>query len=174
MATPILPPDLTAGDFADALEAFRRIVGSEHVYIGEALSAYVDPYSIAADPDAHATPAAVAPDSAEQVQAILETGQPVQGPALADILPRPGYGGAAPRMPGTVVLDLNRMNRILEVNVELGYALVEPGVSYFDLYRYLQDKGIKLWLDVPDPGWGSVRATRWSAAWVTRPMAITS
>jgi 4-cresol dehydrogenase (hydroxylating) len=47
------------------------------------------------------------------------------------------------------------MNRILEVNEENAYALVEPGVSYFDLYRYIQEKGLKLWVDVPDPGWGS-------------------
>ncbi len=66
------------------------------------------------------------------------------------------YGGAAPVMSGTVVLDMNRMNRILEVNEDFGYALVEPGVSYFDLYDYIQKKGLKLWLDVPDPGWGSV------------------
>jgi 4-cresol dehydrogenase (hydroxylating) len=48
------------------------------------------------------------------------------------------------------------MNRILEVNADFGYALVEPGVSYFDLYEHIQAKGLKLWLDVPDPGWGSV------------------
>src|SRR5580700_7557833 len=47
------------------------------------------------------------------------------------------------------------MNRILEVSEENAYALVEPGVSYFDLYRYIQEKGLKLWVDVPDPGWGS-------------------
>jgi FAD/FMN-containing dehydrogenase len=47
------------------------------------------------------------------------------------------------------------MNRILEVNEQSAYALVEPGVSYFDLYRYIQEKGLKLWIDVPDPGWGS-------------------
>src|SRR6516165_9296006 len=66
-----------------------------------------------------------------------------------------GYGGAAPVYSGSVVLDLKRMNRILEVNEENAYALVEPGVSYFDLYRYIQEKGLKLWVDVPDPGWGS-------------------
>ena len=66
------------------------------------------------------------------------------------------YGGASPRMAGTVVLDLKRMNRILEVSESDGYALVEPGVSYFDLYEHIQAKGYKLWLDVPDPGWGSV------------------
>ena len=54
-----------------------------------------------------------------------------------------------------MVLDLKRMNRILEVNEQNAYALVEPGVSYFDLYRYIQEKGLKLWVDVPDPGWGS-------------------
>lgn len=36
------------------------------------------------------------------------------------------------------------------------YAIVEPGVSYFDLYQYIREKGLKVWLDVPDPGWGSV------------------
>src|SRR5690606_36445127 len=34
-------------------------------------------------------------------------------------------------------------------------ALVEPGVSYFDLYKYIQDRGLKVWIDTPDPGWGS-------------------
>ena len=66
-----------------------------------------------------------------------------------------GYGGSAPAYSGSVVLDLKRINRILEVNEDNAYALVEPGVSYFDLYRYIQEKGIKLWVDVPDPGWGS-------------------
>ena len=66
------------------------------------------------------------------------------------------YGGAAPILSGSVVVDLNRMNRILEVNEKFGYALVEPGVSYFDLLRLHPGRGLKLWLDVPDPGWGSV------------------
>lgn len=157
METPILPPGLSAGDFAEALEAFRRIVGREQVYTGEALASYIDPYSIAADPDAHATPAAIAPASTEQVQAVLKVANQFKVPLWPISCGKNhGYGGAAPRMSGTVVLDLKRMNRILEVNVESGYALVEPGVSYFDLYAYLQEKGIRLWLDVPDPGWGSV------------------
>ena len=48
------------------------------------------------------------------------------------------------------------MNRILEVNERNASALVEPGVSYFDLYRYIQERKLKLWIDCPDPGWGSV------------------
>jgi (+)-pinoresinol hydroxylase len=48
------------------------------------------------------------------------------------------------------------MNRILEVNETNAYALVEPGVSYFDLYNYIQEHKLKVWIDCPDPGWGSV------------------
>lgn len=48
------------------------------------------------------------------------------------------------------------MNRIIEVNEKYGYAVVEPGVSYFDLYRHLQKTGSKLWIDPAAPGWGSV------------------
>jgi 4-cresol dehydrogenase (hydroxylating) len=48
------------------------------------------------------------------------------------------------------------MNRVLEVNEELGYAVVEPGVRWFDLYEAIQAGGHKLMLSVPDLGWGSV------------------
>ncbi|HSV45774.1 MAG TPA: FAD-binding protein, partial [Ramlibacter sp.] len=67
-----------------------------------------------------------------------------------------GYGGAAPSLTGSVVLDLKRMNRVLEVDERQGSCLVEPGVSYFDMYRHLQSMGSKLWIDCPDPGWGSM------------------
>jgi hypothetical protein len=39
-----------------------------------------------------------------------------------------GYGGAAPRVSGSVVINMGKyMNNILEVNVEGAYCLVEPG-----------------------------------------------
>ena len=63
---------------------------------------------------------------------------------------------SAPAYSGSVVLDLKRMNRILEVNERNAYALVEPGVSYFDLYRHIRERHLKLWIDCPDPGWGSL------------------
>jgi 4-cresol dehydrogenase (hydroxylating) flavoprotein subunit len=36
-------------------------------------------------------------------------------------------------MPGSIVLDLGRMNRILELDVGLGYCVIEPRVGLFDL-----------------------------------------
>lgn len=39
-----------------------------------------------------------------------------------------GYGGAAPRVSGSIVVDMGKnLNRVLEVNVEGAYCLVEPG-----------------------------------------------
>jgi len=49
-----------------------------------------------------------------------------------------------------------RMNKILEVNEKFAYALVEPGVTFFDLHKYIQDHKYKLWIDVPDLGGGSI------------------
>lgn len=48
------------------------------------------------------------------------------------------------------------MNRIIEVDERLGYAIVEPGVTFFQLYDFLAQKEIKLWLSTPAPGWGSI------------------
>jgi 4-cresol dehydrogenase (hydroxylating) len=46
------------------------------------------------------------------------------------------------------------MNRVLEVDEEHAYAVVEPGVSFFDLYEAVRAR--KLWISTPDLGWGSV------------------
>lgn len=69
-----------------------------------------------------------------------------------------GYGGAAPRVRGSVVIDLGRrMNKILDINPDDYTCLVEPGVTFFALYEEIQRRGYKhLWVDVPDLGGGSV------------------
>ena len=48
-----------------------------------------------------------------------------------------GYGGPAPRVKGSVIVSLRRMNRVLEINEDSAYAVVEPGVRWFDLYDAL-------------------------------------
>src|SRR5690606_16588800 len=64
------------------------------------------------------------------------------------------YGGPAPSMRGSVVVDLKRMNRVIEVDDERNFAIVEPGVSYFDLYRHIQEHQLNVWIDCANPGWG--------------------
>ncbi len=58
-----------------------------------------------------------------------------------------GYGSSVPTADECVLVDLSRINRILDFNERLGYVTVEPGVTQRQLYRFLQDKGSKLWMD---------------------------
>ena len=153
-----VPPGVSASDFAAAIKEFEDAVGKEWVFTSdEDVALYRDPYSpFLGEPEERVASAAVAPDGVEQVQAVVRIANKYKIPIYPVSTGKNlGYGGSAPVYSGSVVLDLKRMNRILEVNEENAYALVEPGVSYFDLYRYIQEKGLKLWVDVPDPGWGS-------------------
>ncbi len=155
--TASLPPGVSREAMDAALDKFRQIVGREWVFSDEQLDSYADPYTISNDDNDYRPYAALGPASTEEVQQIVKVANELNIPLWPVSRGNNfAYGGAAPAMSGTVVLDMTRMNRILEVNEEFGYALVEPGVSYFDLYEYIQGKGLKLWLDVPDTGWGSV------------------
>ena len=58
-----------------------------------------------------------------------------------------GYGSSVPTADQCVLIDLSRMDRILDFNERLGYVTIEPGVTQRQLYRFLQDKGSKLWMD---------------------------
>ena len=154
-----LPPNVSQADFAAALEAFARIVGDSWVFTSdEDLELYRDSYSILwGEADERTASAAVAPDNADQVVELVKIANRYRIPIYPISTGKNlGYGGAAPALAGSVVFDLKRMNRIVEIDERQGYVVVEPGVSYFDLYHYIQDKGLKLWIDVPSPGWGSV------------------
>jgi 4-cresol dehydrogenase (hydroxylating) flavoprotein subunit len=152
-----LPPDLNAAAYAHALAGFAAVVGSANVITGGgALAAYSDPFA-PGDPAAFRASAAVLPANVDEIQSIVaianENGIPLWTVSTGRNF---AYGGAAPRLSGSVVLDLTRMNRILVVNEPLAYALVEPGVTYFDLHDHLSRHHPALWLDPAASGWGSV------------------
>lgn len=104
--------------------------------------------------------AVVAPRSVPDVQAVMRLCNEFEIPVWPFSIGRNvGYGGAAPRVPGSIGLDLGRhMNKVLEVDVDGAYAVVEPGVTFFDLHDYLVKNNLRdrLWTDVPDLGGGSV------------------
>lgn len=58
-----------------------------------------------------------------------------------------GYGEKSAGYPGGITMVLERMRKIEHVDEELGYALIEPGVTYGDLNRYLKEHEIALWSD---------------------------
>jgi (+)-pinoresinol hydroxylase len=154
----IVPQGVSATDFAEAIRQFEGAVGKEWTFTrDEDVDLYRDAYSpFLGEEEELKASAAVAPASVEQVQAVMRIANRYKVPMYPISTGRNlGYGGSAPNFTGSVVLDLKRMNRVLEVNEGNAFALVEPGVSYFDLYQHIQERKLKVWLDVPDPGWGS-------------------
>jgi 4-cresol dehydrogenase (hydroxylating) len=153
-----VPPGLTETEFARALNEFARAVGDDWVFSSdEDIKLYRDAYSPFYGEEEERLPsAAVAPENVGQVQAVVRIANQYRIPLWTIATGRNlGYGGSAPVLDGSVVVDLKRMNRVIEVDDKIHYAVVEPGVSYFDLYRYIQERGLNVWIDPADPGWGS-------------------
>jgi len=149
---------LTEESFAEAIQAFRRVVGDKWVLTDEEtqLPSYYDPFAIF-EADHFAPSAVVKPSSVDEVRGVVAVANEYKVPLHPiSIGKNLGFGGPAPRLPGAVVVDLKRMNRIIEVDDRLGYAVVEPGVSFIELDNYLRERNIPFWVDVPDLGWGSV------------------
>jgi 4-cresol dehydrogenase (hydroxylating) len=152
-----LPPRVSPAQFDAALQAFAGVVGKDWVMAGDAdRDAYSDVYAPGPAEQWPAS-AAVAPASVDEIRAIVrlanEHKTPLWPVARGKNL---GYGTAAPRMAGSIVLDLGRMNKILELDPKLAYCVVEPGVSFFDLYEHIQREKAPLWISVPGNAWGSV------------------
>ncbi|KAI1052755.1 hypothetical protein LB507_009916 [Fusarium sp. FIESC RH6] len=166
----VLPPGIEASVFHQFITEATQVTGSENVTIISSPSQlnkndYKDPSKVhdmfhITDADHFVSSATITPGDVAEVQAIVKLCNKFEIPLWPFSVGRNvGYGGAAPRVPGSIGLDLGKhMNKILKVDVEGAYALVEPGVTYMDLHQYLVDNGLrdKLWIDVPDLGGGSV------------------
>lgn len=152
------PPGMSERRFQQAVNRFIEAVGANNVYTDEEdVDLYRDPYSPLWDQEGERiASAAVAPAGVEEVQAIMRIANEFRVPMYPISTGRNlAYGASAPAYSGSVVLDLKRMNRILDVDEVNHSVLVEPGVSYFDLYRHFQENNIRMIIDTPDPGWGS-------------------
>src|SRR5690242_14406350 len=89
----------------------------------------------------------VLPGSTEQVSAVLR----IANEAKLPVVPRgagTGLSGGARPVEGCIVLSLSRMRRILELDLENGWARVEPGVINLDVSKAVAAAG---WYYAPDP-----------------------
>lgn len=56
-----------------------------------------------------------------------------------------GLGGRVATSDGAALLDLGRMKRILELDEELAFVRIEPGVTFRELYAFLGARGSQLY-----------------------------
>ncbi len=130
-------------------QRLKEIVGPEN-YADSLIDLIA--YSKDASEHKHRPEAAVWPTGAGQVSEILKLASKNGFP----VVPR-GAGtslaGLAVAIRGGVILDMGRMDKILEINIEDRLAVVQPGVVYADLDRALVPHGFFF---PPDPASGAV------------------
>ena len=147
-----LPKGIAAGEFDKAIKELKAILGDEHVLVDEVRLAPYNKIMMPVPNDQHAPSAAITPASVEQIQGVLKVLNKYRIPVYPISTGKNlGYGSAAPVQRGQIVMDLRRMNKIIEVDADLCTALVEPGVTYQQLYDYLQEKKLPLWFSCPAP-----------------------
>jgi len=77
------------------------------------------------------------PSSAEEVQEIVKVANKYKIP-LVPWISGINFGSIATPRKGGIVVDLRRMNRVLEVNEDDMYAVIEGGITWADLQGYLE------------------------------------
>lgn len=120
------------------LEKLKSIVGE-----GNVLSDPADLYVYGSDSSVHEglAQAIVRPENTAQVQELMRYANSEKIP----VIPRgsgSGMCGQVVPVQGGIVLDMKKMNRILEINPQDGYCRVEPGVVDDDLNRALKPYGV--------------------------------
>jgi FAD/FMN-containing dehydrogenase len=129
-----------SSEWGDLLEVLTLIVGSDDV-----LTSLSDRTFFATDIARQGETAAAvvrvrdAPQLSEVVRTCTDRGHIV--------IPRGGgfsyTGGYTPTAPGAVIIDMRSMNRIVEINTEDMYVVVEPGCTWQKLYEALKAQGAR-------------------------------
>jgi 4-cresol dehydrogenase (hydroxylating) flavoprotein subunit len=133
-----------------AIEQWRTSLGALKVLDDQAT---LDEYGRSTQPEAPQPCCVLYPESTEEVQEITR----IAGEHGVVVYPIScgknwGYGDACAPTDGAAIIDLGRMNKIIEVNTDLAYCVIEPGVTQGELYAYLQEHNTGLWMDVTAAG----------------------
>lgn len=155
--TTVSSTSVDLGDVDLALTRMAAAIGEDKVLTGaESVKDFRDPYSYRESDEWDAS-GIVCPTTTEEVQAVVRIAHELGTPLWTISQGRNNtYGGSAPRVAGSIIVNLRGMNQVLEIDRQLAYAVVEPGVRWFDLYEALEDAGGELWTSIPDLGWGSI------------------
>lgn len=133
-------------DLAHFIVRLREAIGSENVVADpqllEVLSRTCIPYR-------ELPSVIVYPTSIEQVQKVVHLANEFKIPIWPVSTGKNwGYGEQTACYPHGITMILNRMTKIWHVDEKLGYAVIDPGVTYQHLNDYLKKNQIKLWADV--------------------------
>lgn len=129
------------------LDSLDRLLGSDNILTDEASCAYYAQDVYTRDIPALAV---VRPGTTEELSALVAA---VTSAGHAIIARGGGMSytsGYVPRETGSVIVDMQRMNRVLEINTDDMYVTVECGCTWKSLHEALQGSGYRT------PYWGTL------------------
>lgn len=136
-------------DSKNIYEALRGIVGPSNVSDSDTVTIT---YGFDSSPTLPSKAGyVVLPENTVQVKHILELANRYRVP-VTTLSGGVNVGGTALPTQGGIVLDLKRMNRILEVNTDASYVVIEPGVTYDELTARLAEEGFRCQLPTSPGG----------------------
>lgn len=135
---------ITNASKPEVLEKLRQIVGAENVVVDPDR---VEAYGADAVKEKFPPEAVAFPESTAEMSAILKLANEVVFPVTARG-GGVGYTGGAVPVDGGIVIGTDRMNRIIEINVDDLYAICQPGITTFELQSAAAKHGL---LFPPDP-----------------------
>ncbi|MGH8701020.1 MAG: FAD-binding oxidoreductase [Burkholderiales bacterium] len=128
-----------------ALGEWESRLSPEHVISAESL---LDRYARSSSASSRRPAAVLSPGSTQEVAAIVKIARRHRVPLYPISTGLNwGYGDACAVFPDQVVVDLRRMNRVSLVDRELGYAVIEPGVTQAQLAEVLARENVPFWVD---------------------------
>lgn len=134
----------TSASKPEVLEKLRAIVGVENVVVDPAK---VEPYGADAVKEKFPPEAVVFPESTAQMVSIVKLANEYLFPVTARG-GGVGYTGGAVPIDGGIVIGTDRMNKIIEINVDDLYGVCQPGIRTIELQQAAEQKGLMF---APDP-----------------------
>ena len=134
----------TSASRPEVLDKLRAIVGADNAVVDPDK---VEPYGADAVKEKFPPEAVVFPESTEQMTAILELANEYLFPVTARG-GGVGYTGGAVPVDGGIVIGTDRMNKIIEINVDDLYAVCQPGITTYALQQAVEEHGLMF---APDP-----------------------
>ena len=134
----------TSASKPEVLERLRAIVGEGNVIVDPVK---VEPYAADAVKEKFPPEAVVFPVSTAEMVAILKLANEHLFPVTARG-GGVGYTGGAVPIDGGIVIGTDRMNKIIEINVDDLYAICQPGITTFELQQAVEKQGLMF---APDP-----------------------
>ena len=124
---------------SQALKDLSKILSDSDILLSDL---ELRPYQFSTLGEYYTTPIVLLPRSIDQLSRCLAVANqykvtvfPISGGR------NHGYNSSSPLSQNTVVLDLKHLNRILEYSREFNYVVIEPGVTFAELYQFLVNQG---------------------------------